>query len=319
MEEVNLKDIHSDEIHDIIGRSPAWIVRHGTLIILCLIGLFLICTWFVRYPDIVTVPVTISAITPPARLISSSNGLISELNTKDGERVTKGQIVGIIDNPANTQDMLQLKKLTEQLNTSAKTQQLLNKMMLPPHLQVGDIQADYINLIQCIKNHPEKESDIRHLASLIKVKIATWEKLYVLKSPISGKLVYFNIWSVNQFVKNGELIFIVVPDSKSEKYILRAVIPTYKSRKIKPGLRVLIKLHEYPYQEYGMLEASIQSLTDVSIDSLYTIKLQLRKGLETTRGKKIVVHSEITGTAEIITKDKNVLQNLLETFNISSI
>ena len=319
MEEVNLKEIHSDEIHDIISRSPAWIVRRGTLIILCLIGLFLICAWFVRYPDIVSTPVTISAIAPPVRLTSSSNGLITELNAKDGTRVTKGQILGIIDNPAKTEDMLQLKKLTEQIDTETKAQQLPGQVTLPLHLQVGDIQADYINLIQRIKHHPGGASDIRNLASLIKGKIAVWEKMYVLSAPVSGKLFFANIWTVNQFVKNGELVFIVVPDSKPEKYMLRAVIPTHKSGKIKSGLRVLIKLQEYPYQEYGMLEAYIESLANVSIDSLYTIKLQLRKGLETTRGKKIVVHSEITGIAEIITKDKNVLQNLLETFNIPGI
>ena len=86
----------------------------------------------------------------------------------------------------------------------------------------------------------------------------------------------------------------------------------YKAGKVKTGQPVLLKLSEYPYEEYGMVKAKVFSITDVAIDSAYSVELKLDNGLRTTRNRTIGFRPEISGTADIITNQKNILERIFE-------
>jgi multidrug resistance efflux pump len=151
---------------------------------------------------------------------------------------------------------------------------------------------------------------IKDAAKKLKGQIASWERLYVFRSPVKGRLAFFQVRKENQYVNAGAPIFMVVPNL--EQYEIRAEVPIYKAGKIKIGERALIKLQQYPFEEFGMLQARVASITNVALDSNYAVGFSLVDGLKTTRKRNIDNTPEIFGTADIITKDKTILQRLFE-------
>lgn len=89
-------------------------------------------------------------------------------------------------------------------------------------------------------------------------------------------------------------------------------LPVYKAARVRAGQRVLIKLREYPFEEFGMLTARVLGLARISPDKGYRIQLRLKNGLRTTRDRLLDISPEITGTADIIITDKNILQRIFE-------
>ena len=67
-------EIHSEEVEDILGRVPNWLMRNGFL----LLGLFLIVIiaagWFIKYPDIKKATIMVTSVNPPADIKARSDG-----------------------------------------------------------------------------------------------------------------------------------------------------------------------------------------------------------------------------------------------------
>lgn len=154
----------------------------------------------------------------------------------------------------------------------------------------------------------ENVTAIKSIAQRIRAQIDTWEKQYVIRSPANGKLVFFNVRSLNQYIASGTAIFLVVPEI--QEYEVRLQLPIYKAGKVRPGQIVNIKLTEYPFEEFGMIRARIEKVSNVYLDSFYTVQLQLLNGLKTTRNKVIELQPEITGLGEILTKDMTILERI---------
>ena len=70
---------HSEEVHEILGTPPEWIIRWGITIIMIVILIILVGTWFYKYPDIIPSRITILSENPPVQIVARSTGKIDEL------------------------------------------------------------------------------------------------------------------------------------------------------------------------------------------------------------------------------------------------
>ncbi len=75
--------------------------------------------------------------------------------------------------------------------------------------------------------------------------IEAWEKKYILRSPITGKISFFRIWSENQIVNEGDEVFTIVPERTG--IMGKVILPKYGSGKVKKGEKVIIKFDNYPF------------------------------------------------------------------------
>ena len=73
------------------------------------------------------------------------------------------------------------------------------------------------------------------------------------------------------------------------------------SKKIKIGQKVIIKLYDFPYQEYGVLEGQVHntSLIPNGKNDFY-VNVYFPKGLKTSFAKNIPSNKELKGRAEIV-------------------
>lgn len=408
----------SEEVQEIIGRPPAWIIRMGTVVVASLVVLFMLGAWFVRYPDLIEAPITFASITPPVQLAARSDGRLQMLYMHDGDFTTAGQVVGVLENAATANDMFRLAKVAQALDTTLNLAHTLTYLDLPTAVQAGDLQADYANLYQAIAAYKFFIADLSHLAQLANLRtqityyhhlntelatksyslneqltlerqkdsinrvlmgkkviakldfnnnhkvylsqqlsstdnnvsiiqnqlqqseyqktmtilkneheaqqrdllnkiraaakvlvgrIATWDQQYVLRTPIAGKITFFKVWTSNQYVKANDPIFVVVPPIHHQ--YARASLPVFKAGKVKAGQPALIRLNEYPFEEFGQLRGTVEKISDVSLDKNYLITIRLTS-MYTNTGFQLPLRNELSGTAQLVTEDRSIIQRI---------
>lgn len=149
-------------------------------------------------------------------------------------------------------------------------------------------------------------------------RIALWEKQYLINSPLDGKVQFLKFWNQNQFVQAGETIFSIVPARNN--LLGQVLLPITGAGKVKIGQEVIIKMADYPYMEYGHIKAKVMNIGlvsspvqagDTAIDT-YMVTLSFPSDLTTNYGSKLEFKFEAKGTAEIITKDRRLIERFFD-------
>ncbi len=142
----------------------------------------------------------------------------------------------------------------------------------------------------------------------LKRAIRNWELQYAFISTMYGKISFIEAWNENQTVNVGDLLFTIIPTGENN-YLARLKTPLQNSGKIKVGQRVLIRLQNYPEEEFGMLTGHVKSISlSPDKDGFYTIQARLPEKLVTTYNKEIEFTQEMQGIAEIVTEDLRLIE-----------
>lgn len=67
-------NFYSEEAQSILGRAPSWVVRWGVTVVFCILAGIIAGCYFIRYPQTVTAPISITTINPPSDLAASETG-----------------------------------------------------------------------------------------------------------------------------------------------------------------------------------------------------------------------------------------------------
>ena len=166
----------------------------------------------------------------------------------------------------------------------------------------------------------KQEDNIRFDRNLIqsynnlKQTIKNWEDQFVLSSSIDGIVGFQEYWGVNQFVSSGDVVFTIMPVDRTS-LIGKLSIPAQNAGKVIVGQKVLVKLDNFPYQQYGMLIGYVTNIAASTDNSgNYAIFISLPKGTLTSYNKKLDFNQELLGNAEIITEDLSIAQRLFYKF-----
>ena len=158
----------------------------------------------------------------------------------------------------------------------------------------------------------ELSTNVENAIQELKAQILSWKNKYLIQAPIDGRINFFDVWQKDQYVKTEQTLFSIVPINNKGKYFARAKMPIDRAGKVKVGQKVNIKLLNYPFEEFGALEGKVSKVTNVTNENVYYVMIQLDKGLVTTYNRKITPNN-LTGQAEIITEDINLLQRFIYT------
>lgn len=142
-----------------------------------------------------------------------------------------------------------------------------------------------------------------------------WEEQYLLKSPIQGRISFFDVWGKHQNIEENQVVFTVVP-IESQELLGRCKVPIRNSGKIKLGQRAIIKLENYPYREWGTLEGEVKIISEVPTkdeNEGYAVYIQVMN-LVTSYGKTLEFKQEMMGSAEIILEEITLLERIFYQF-----
>ncbi|HYC30072.1 MAG TPA: hypothetical protein VEB42_14665, partial [Chitinophagaceae bacterium] len=115
-EELARIELRSEEVREILGAVPHWTIRSGSAYLLMLVVLTLVISYFIRYPDVVSAPITVTTQVPPAHIISQSDGYLT-LWVKDNENVKEGQYLGFLKNTSDAHAALTVMREMDNFRT----------------------------------------------------------------------------------------------------------------------------------------------------------------------------------------------------------
>lgn len=413
-------ELRSESVQEILGKMPSWIIRGGSGLVFLVVLILVIGSWFFSYPEIIESKLVLTTENPPAELISRVNGKIVDLKVVDNQQIHAGDLLAVIENPANSKDVFSLRNELEKVSPMLDEKNLINTVFAVKNYRLGEIQNQFNSYLKACTDHSrfvelhyhdkkmtaltqkkinyqtyykrqynqrdileqelsivakefnrdsllytrgvisksdyqksqkiylqqsygfqgsrsaltstqiqinevdqaiidleidkentskELQDQILHAYDNLVAQIDIWEQNYLLKSPIDGSVSFNRFWSANQNVKQGEKVFTVLP-SDSTRIIVRVDLGMNRSGKVKLGQRVNIKLNNYPYMEFGMLQGSIRSISEVPDGDNYSLDVELSNGLVTNYGIKLKFAQKIEGVAEIITEDRRLLERV---------
>lgn len=145
--------------------------------------------------------------------------------------------------------------------------------------------------------------------------IETWKQTYLVRSPINGKVSFHKIWVKDQFINNGQELFIVLP-KKESKLFGKMDLPELNSGKVKVGQRVIVKIDGYNYKEYGVLIGRVKEISLTTKENFYAVDVWFPEKLVTSYGKLIPKGKERLGSASVVTEEINLIDRIF--YNIKS-
>ncbi|MBB5623756.1 HlyD family secretion protein [Pedobacter cryoconitis] len=134
-----------------------------------------------------------------------------------------------------------------------------------------------------------------------------WINQYVVLAPVAGTLGYAGVIQQNQTVTLNQELFVINPGNTD--FFGEIQIPQNNMGKIRIGQRTLIKMHSYPYEQFGMIRGNINYISDVAFkDSVFIAKVGFKTFENKDNLHKITLKNGMLGNAEIITEESSLLQ-----------
>lgn len=151
-------------------------------------------------------------------------------------------------------------------------------------------------------------SQTLQLYEQLRKSLKQWEQSYLFISSTNGTVSFQQFWGESQFVKQGDVLMSILPENK-ESLIGKMQIPSANSGKVQTGQKVLIKLDNYRFQEYGIIEGKVQNISLTPDENgNYYVDVILPKGLKTSYNKTLPFDKELKGNGEIVTEDLRLIE-----------
>ncbi len=421
-----LPEIRSEDISEILGTPPGWLVRWGTTVVLLAFALLLLAGWIIRYPDVITARVEFTTAQPPVDVVARAEGHIEQFLVRENDTVAVGTPLVVLQNAADYNDVQLLEKNVSQWERLSTADSLVILAPINKIMRLGELGNDYAAFVQQLEQYAfgqknrrsatsanisgvqqqigiqqnaiktiqenqrkaatelaeakqiyakqkefldqkvitqgeiaphlerlqsaernynayreqlsSRQSDISSLQrsigvvrfdqsldanssegklkaalSALRTSLDRWKLNYLLTAPIPGIVSLNKFYTESQYVKQGEQVMIVAPPT-STQFVGRSRLPIAGSGKVKPFQRVIIRLDNYPYYEFGTLQGKVLSKSNVPKDNAYivTIALDSIGGSTTSFNKSIEFQQQLMGDADIITEDKRFLQRIVD-------
>ena len=157
MEEHEKIELRSDDVQEILGTPPSWIVKWGTTIIFFSVAMLFLVSYIVKYPDIIHAPVMITTEMPPVPVVARTTGYLAKLAVKENDTVRTGDLLVVLQSSANYEDVLKLEedlKMLENIDPSVMT-------AFEPDmtLNLGELQIGYSAFVQILKELKFKRTE----------------------------------------------------------------------------------------------------------------------------------------------------------------
>ncbi len=211
-------------------------------------------------------------------------------------------------------DTLMKQKVISALEYRNEQSKYLNKQQAVPQINSSILtnengQNEKDKEISELKNTTLQQKAIFMQAlQTLKSSVEDWKRRYILTATADGSVSLTGFLEVNQTVKTGQTICYI--SSGSNSYYAQMLIPQANFGKVKPGQEVLLKFQAYPNAEWGSVRGRVGFISHIPTDSGYLAKIVLPNGLITDYNKPIQYHDGLIATAEIITADRRLLQQL---------
>ena len=151
MEEREYVELRSEEVQEILGTPPGWLVSWGTMIVLLCFTALLGVAAMISYPDVIEAKVVITTAIPPVDVIARTDGHIARLFVRDKVAVKQGTILAVLQSTANFEDIQKLDSAVVKWQSIGGN--ALKEIRPLQQLEIGELQANYSAFVQDVEKY----------------------------------------------------------------------------------------------------------------------------------------------------------------------
>ncbi len=170
LERVNDVGIRSEDVQEVLGSVPKWILRWGISLLAGIVLILIVGSCMFKYPDIVAAPMVLTTTNPPASVVARTSAKITKLLVADQQTVLPDDCLAILENTADYENINFLKSELKQIYIAIETG---NKYDLKrKNLKLGVVQSGFLSLLMKLETYnqflslnyyPQKLASMRKL------------------------------------------------------------------------------------------------------------------------------------------------------------
>jgi multidrug resistance efflux pump len=218
----NMFSFHSEEVQEIMGRRPSWILRWGiTVIIGIALGIIAGC-YFIKYPQTVTAAITLTSDYPPSDLAARATGILDSVYVENGSYVEAGQLLALIASAARYEDIT---RVEEMLNMPEEH----DPKLVPDTFRLGNLQHNWIEYLRaCLDYRDYLQIDQIGRKKQLLVEQIQQSKYYYAKLGQQREILNEELRYERKGLRRDSVLFLKKAISEAE---YETTLKTYISRK----------------------------------------------------------------------------------------
>ncbi|MFT4663872.1 MAG: multidrug resistance efflux pump [Polaribacter sp.] len=155
-QEENFIEIRSEEVQEILGTPPSWMVRWGTTIAFGVLLVLIFVAWLIKYPEIKEARLVLTTSIPPSPIVARVDGNIEKVFVEEGGAVSMGQLLAVMQSTADFDDVLMLEEELDGLSLLDESN--IREYQPDRTLILGSLQPGYATLLENFETYDQGES-----------------------------------------------------------------------------------------------------------------------------------------------------------------
>lgn len=143
MPELNKQELQSPELQEVMSEIPGSFLKWGLFVFFGIILILVGGSYFIKNPEIVTVPVIITTQNPPVTLVAKAGGEIRELFVTEGSIVSANENIALISNTCVYEDYLTLIQTIREFDEKTDWIVVVKSHPSLPDISPGEMQSIY--------------------------------------------------------------------------------------------------------------------------------------------------------------------------------
>jgi len=129
-----------------MSEIPGRFLKWGLFLFFSILLAILAISWFISYPDLITVPVKLTTYNSPASLVAKSGGTITSLFINNEDKVAVNQPLALVGNQADWDDVIRIVSSLDSIGSPSDWKMVVNNLTPPADLTLGEMQSNYLRL-----------------------------------------------------------------------------------------------------------------------------------------------------------------------------
>jgi len=146
-----IREAAGEAVQEFISRKPGFLIKHGTVLFLCILVAIVTACWFIQYPDVITAHAKLKSINAPKMVINKVEGKLLKLFIRENDTVKENEIIGYMESTAKPDEVLALESTLDTINVfiqQNKTSILSTYITRLEFKNLGELQQPYQTFIQ---------------------------------------------------------------------------------------------------------------------------------------------------------------------------
>lgn len=269
-----------------------------------------------------------AALSQQQTVIASRRVLISQLEADAQAQADRlERLRGFVEEGAIAREMLfqgesglrdRQRSITETQGALQQTQAEVHRLNVGLAQKKVEAQQARLQAQHQVEQMQLQMTELQAKINETKVMLATAKasrKQRFIYSPASGTILTLVVKNRGEVLQPGQNIAEIAP--KGIPLVLSTVLPNREVGFVKVGMPVKVKLDAYPYQDYGVIAGKVMSISPDTkpvegIGEAYRLDVVLSQTSIKVRGQKSAFKPGQTATAEIITRQRRIIDVILD-------